>query len=253
MTKPQKSLAVLFLIIIVALVLGVGAYMIYKKNSNVDKASGITNNLAVTGELISALVKPLDPNHISQEDSNTYQSNRDKLAQLADSETVQAIVKAYYENNKSPETGLARSYLLGALARVKSPSAVAGLGEIVNNELDPGLHTAAVTALSLMGTTDAVHVFVSAIQKSYSAGSTNRLEYSLSEVKNRDSLNYLIELLNTNTNEEIRRQVALAIGNIPGDVSVAALKNSQKIELSKIVKSAIEISLKKLITSNKLN
>lgn len=234
-----------FLLWIVAVVILIGViatgYILHKDGIIKESAETVVNSTETT-KLIGILLQ--------SQDKGVSSVARDALAKMADSSTVQAIAKAYHEEAK---LGWQQSSLMGALLRVSSPNAVAGLSNIINNDPDFSLKDQAAIALGSIGTADAIQAIVTAIDKSSSVAFTRVLIETLAAVKNKNSLNSLAALLNANANENIRRAAASAIGNIPGDASITTLKNAQQKESSQIVKYAIELSLNKLSGNTGVN
>jgi HEAT repeat protein len=236
------------IIIVLIPIIIIGGYIYFRQN-NSDKIS------KKDADTIRTLL------NLNPEDFSTQSKIRDELAINADTSTVRAIAEAYHGiepkivevggGQKTDENDWKRSVLMGAILRVRSPLAVRGLEEIVLNDADFSLQTQAIIALAAIGTKDAVQTIVSAIKKSKSSALTRVLVESLGMVNNIESLGELVSLLNISIDENIRYGVAKALGNIPDNVSMSALKSAQQKETSTLVKNQIEISLKKLNASTK--
>lgn len=132
---------------------------------------------------------------------------RDALARIA---TGDDVLRMGQSLPSDPEQGLARSYLLGTLARVRNPDAVPELTELCLSS-DPAIYTSAAIALGGIGSAEAVSALVNLIEKLAVADVNDPIVQALLSVANKDAKVALQDVYRSTTNPVIEYAAAEAL------------------------------------------
>lgn len=194
----------------------------------------LVDNREATMPLLETLLKT--------QDSITVTTVRDTLARLADDQTAARVVQTYHEN---AQEGWQQSNLLGTLNRIRNPQAVASLSKILTDDSDWAIRVQASISLGGIGNNAAVNALVTVLDQSPSSITSVAAE-SLGSVRNKDSLDQIIGLLESNHNEGVRYGAATALRNFRNERSLLALRRVLSQETSSLVRRAIEESLRLL-------
>lgn len=157
------------------------------------------------------------------EEADVAVQARDALARIATAEDVLRISQSLPVD---PEEGLVRSYMLGALARVRNPKTVKVLTELCSTTKEPGIYTAAAIALGGIGNPEAVASLIKLIEDQQITNVNDPIVQALISVKNKESSHLLERIKAQSKNPVVNYAVDQALSSIRGQ-SVGGFRSPQ--------------------------
>lgn len=202
------------LCIIIAIIAVIVVVSLFYSFSNQNRISEVKFE-----KLLDSLVKDSNVVATTTQAMDALTQDRDTLAKMADGNDVIYLSQAILKINDDPEQGLARSYLIGILARVRNESTVTALINLCLTTTNPAIYTSAAIALGGIGSPEAVSGLVKIIDnKQIGERKVTDLNDSaiqaLFSVKNKNSLTKLKELKDNATTPMMREIIDTAISNL---------------------------------------
>jgi HEAT repeat protein len=167
-----------------------------------------------------ALVEAL----LATEDHALTAAIREATPRVGNSAFVEQLVAACHRTNL---LDWQRVNLLSALSEVQDPGAVTALVAAVWNDTDDTLRRQALTALGDIGTEEAVAAFADIIDSLGVTEPQHEMVQIVGAVRNKETMAYLIELLNSTTNAALRLGVATALSRAGAEGREVGLRQMQ--------------------------
>lgn len=137
---------------------------------------------------------------------------RDALARVSSADDVTRLSRAIPSD---PDHGLARSYLLGTLARVRNATTVPVLAELCTSQ-DAGIQTAAAIALGGIGSPEALASLVSLIERQPARDVNDPVVQAILAIRSKEAEVPLYEVYQNTTNPVLRHAATEALYEIRG-------------------------------------
>ena len=153
--------------------------------------------------LINTIVNIMD-------DYTVLSAIREAIPRIGNSDVVRMIVKTYQSQDIQEWQKL---NLLSALSEIRDVEAVAALGDIIGNGEDSRLQEQAAITLGQIGAPHALEELLIAIEEMSGTNMADIANQSIGSIRNKESLDLLMEAFDTSGNVMIKNGVIIALAN----------------------------------------